>query len=204
MSQVPAAPPTHADIVMPSEPPKWPKVVGIISIVWASIGVICNGCNLLGGLFQNAMMGMVPPEEQAKVQQQMQNQSPIQQKDVVDYILGVSQFPVAILLLVAGITLINRKPVARKLHLAYVAISALMWVASMGYFFAAKLPAHQEWLKSQADNPQAKFMTVPIILGMTACFGVIFAAWPVFCLIWFGLLKKRPEQGWAPAEADGV
>ena len=67
MSQLP---PTESafDMPMPAEPPAWPKVVGIISIVWASLGLLCGVCGTGWLLYMptfaksmEAQMGPMPP-----------------------------------------------------------------------------------------------------------------------------------------------
>ena len=37
-------PPIDRDGGLPAEPPGWPKGLGVFSIVWGSLGIVCGGC----------------------------------------------------------------------------------------------------------------------------------------------------------------
>jgi len=175
----------------------WPKRVGIISIVWACFGLLCNTCGLGQGWILSAAVNLAPPEKRAEIQQQMQdqiqNQSPVQQQGPADHVLIGLRLPLAILLLTAGITLLGRKPISRVLHLAYGVASVLLAIVGTLVFALIKFPAHIDWLKTHGDLPQAKFMSVPIVVATAAFFTLLVLVWPTFCLIWFGLKKRVPE-----------
>ena len=194
MSQM-NTPQVSSDFDIPSTPPAWPKVVGIISIVWASLGIVCNICGAAGQAMQGAIIGMVPPEQQEQMRQQMAAQStPL---TTALYIFGAL---VAVLLLAAGITTVQRKPLGRVLHLAYGAIGVLMTIVGTAITISV-LNAQVAQLQADPSTPpqQLQGMQFGMYFGVVfgACFGL---AYPLFCLVWFGMLGKRPEAGAATEE----
>ncbi len=106
-----------------SELPGWPKVIGTISIVWASLGLLCGGC---GMIFLVAMptfmkgavekLGPMPPPMLPSPEQM---------------VLGGIGFLWAIVLLVAGITTVTRRPIGRPLHLIHGAVAIILGVLAI-------------------------------------------------------------------------
>lgn len=169
------------------EPPRWPKVVGIISIVWGAIGLVCNGIGLVGGLLTPTLMQSAASQMEGGVPPQYQQVNPL--------MVGVSVLGaiMAVVLIVAGILTVNRKPAGRMAHLVVALVSLLVLIAYIPVQWSMNEGIAQ-WVR---ENPDAQFSQTyspgPAIIGMA--FGVVIgAAWPVFSLIWFGALKKRPEQ----------
>lgn len=79
----PSAPPVNpGQIDFDPEPPSWPKVIGIISIVWGSLGVICNACGLFGQMAGDAFVNMAPPEQREQLKAQMAQSSSVGQMAV--------------------------------------------------------------------------------------------------------------------------
>lgn len=195
MSQM-NTPPMSSDFDMHAPLPGWPKVVGIISIVWASLGMLCNTCGVLGQAMQGAVVNMVPPEQQEQIKAQMAaGQSPLV---LGSYVLGMV---LAIELLVAGIMTVRRRPIGRVLHLGYgaagVLLVALSTFASWGAMqsqLAAMQQSTNAAMKQQAAGMQAGMMAG---LAFGVCLGL---AYPIFCLVWFGIMGKRPETGAIPVD----
>ncbi|MBM4108027.1 MAG: hypothetical protein FJ255_04350 [Phycisphaerae bacterium] len=193
MSHDPASPPDDLDLTG-IEPPKWPKVVGIISIVWGSIGLVCVGC----GAASPFLSGMFMPPE-------MMNPPPpwAQPSPLMFASLGVSLI-VTTVLIIAGAVTVGRKPAGKPLHLAYVVLGLLSMAFGI-YVQLQQQAAIRQWALDNPDNPLAKSMQgggIGQSIGMA--FGIFLgAAYPLFCLVWFGFLGKRPDRG--PAEAgEGV
>ncbi len=107
--------------------------------------------------------------------------------------------------LAAGITTLRRKAVGRSLHIIYGAGAVLMNTLSL-FFQWQQHNVQMEWARNNADNAWAKQMgngQIGFLIGLL--FGIVLGySWPVFCLIWFGLLKKRPEAGWVEPELDAI
>ena len=171
-----------------SEPPAWPKVIGIISAVWGGLGLGCLGCGVFGVLS--------PTLFQSGMQQAFPDGMPpvLTQPPLVMYAsFGVSAV-VTLFLLLAGIVLILRKPIARPMHLVYALIGMLS--AALGlyvqYVYQSEIT---QWVKQNPDTAYAQRQggagigqTIGIVVGIVFGF-----AWPVFCLLWFTVVKPRSE-----------
>ncbi|MGD9692241.1 MAG: hypothetical protein AB7G17_12465 [Phycisphaerales bacterium] len=166
--------------------PAWPKVIGIISIVWGSLGLVCNGAGigwqLMAGSFVGNMPGGAPPA--------LTNPSPL------GLGLGAMSIIWSIVLIVAGAMTVGRKPVGRTAHLVWAAGAVALTV--LGIFLQLKVQGQiDQWC---IDNPDAEFakqqaMSGPIGkymgIGCIVFFGF---GWPLFSFIWFGLVKRKPSD----------
>lgn len=190
MSQYPTdpVPSMTSDFQLSGEPPAWPKVVGIISIVWASLLLVCNMCGVLGGLFQGAFVNMMPPEQQEQMKQQLAaSQSPA---SLAVYAIGLL---LSVLLLTAGIMTVRRKAAGRMLHLLWAAGGVLLTVVSiMVQWGVMQQQLQQTQSSAKGVNPAAMQGGMYIGLVVGVCIGL---AYPIFCLVWFGVMGKRPETG---------
>lgn len=192
----PTPPMNPIDDLVWDEPPGWPKVVGGISIGWAALGLTCAGCGVAGMAFMTSgslpgMEGPLPPP---------------MVPTPLTWIFMLLSFAPPILLLAAGIVTMSRKPVGRPLHLVYAVIAIVM--TAVGVWFQLQQQAAMEaWIQQNPDSPWAQQQNAPgaqmgqiagLIVGIIAGF-----AWPIFCLVWFGLIKTKPEDftGNAPAPA---
>lgn len=179
--------------------PGWPKTVGIISIVWASLGLVCNTCGIGGMALGKFAAGMAPPEKQAEIQAQMAaNQPPS-----FVYVVMLGKIVLAVLLLVGGITLLGRKASSRPIHIAWSWLALLLVAGSM---VMGILTAPEQAKKAQdalaAGGPGSSWASMSstqgAIIGMTVGAAAITAVWPIFCLVWFGVKGKRPQAGHEP------
>lgn len=181
-----SAPPTDpADFVIEPELPKWPKVVGIISIVLAGIGLGCGGCGvamLFGSGFLTKMaeqqFGPVPAVMLPTVQQKIQGS------------VGIAW---TVTLLVAGIVTVQRRYLGRLLHLIYGIGTIPLFVWGMKIQLDA-MAAMGQWAQANPNNPWAQQHNPTgqwIGLGV----GVLLSLpWPLFCIAWFGFVKRKPED----------
>lgn len=177
----PSTPPTIPDFALTDAAPRWPGVVGTISIIWASLNMICGGCGVLSPILMS--FALAPAEEKFGPMPDVMRPGALQIAAAGGGLLW------AIVLLVAGIMLTLRKPAARPLHIVYAAGSIVLSIAGTVLAilnqqaiaqWAANNPG-SEWAKQ--SNPTISYivLAVAIILGL---------AWPVFCLVWFGLVKR--------------
>lgn len=203
MSQFDPSAASFSDADFPESRPGWPTGLGIFSIVWGSLGLLCGGCATFMTFAQGAMMemfskmqaqgpqnpgaptlpsGPFPPELSANVAQS----------------LGAVLHPLGgLILLIAGIMLCMRKPAARMMHLVYAVISVLGTVIGMVgvVMFASAFRAFEqanpdhEWavFYKTVSNPNAMVL-------QSAIMSVISVLFPIFVLIWFLFIKKRPED----------
>ncbi|MDY7009556.1 MAG: hypothetical protein SVV80_02240 [Planctomycetota bacterium] len=164
MTQNPYAPPpvvpqAEYEYVVEQKPPVWHKVIGIISIVFGSLGIVCTpislGANAANPTHKEAMK-MFPDWWQSYT--------------VFSSFLGIA---FAILLLVAGISLLRRRPAGRPLHLIYAGVTIIMAVVGIVAMVSM----------INTDSIPVEMRTVIIT---SAVFGILFgSAYPVFLLIWF-------------------
>lgn len=186
MSEQPSIPQIEFDpnSVEFREPTAWPKVIGIISIAWAGLGLTCALCGAGSMVFMpqilknNPQMGELPPTLKFGV------------ADFAGLGLGTAM---GILLLVAGVTTLRRRFVGRTFHLVY-AVIAIVGTLFSTYMQWQKLEVMRQWVQ---DNPQSPFAkgnpTLSGLVGMAV--GLILGlGYPVFLLIWFGAIKKTRES----------
>lgn len=185
MSQIP--PPIDAD-AFPPEPPKWPKVVGIFSICWGILGCLCGGC----GLLQPLMMNMMPPEQRTQFPPEM-----ISSAQMVGIVAGML---FNFVLIAAGSTVVARKPVGRVLHLIYAALAIAGFVVGI-YFQMQQQAVMEQWARENPDSQFAKQMKAGGNIGMLIGWvigGILGLAYPAFCIVWFGLVKRTPDSMGTP------
>ncbi len=175
---------------LPAIPPAWPKVIGIISIVWGSIGLVCGGCGIASPFFMGVMLqgqGELPPSLSPTLTQMA---------------LMAFGLLLAILLIVAGVTTMNRKPAGFIMHIGYAVVS--IPVTLLGLYFSWKQQAElAQWAVENPDNMIAKSMSAPgqsigQVVGLVFV-GTLGLAYPIFILVWFGLIKKPRDMGVATA-----
>jgi len=170
--------------------PKWPVVIGIVSIIWGGFWLLCGGLGI-------AFLPLAP-----RFMEQALEGDPIPYGMVptaTDYIIGVSGILGSLLLLFAGIMAVSRRPVTRPMHIVYgvitIPLSLWSYLNQMG-----KAALNAEWAEDFPNNPMATGMGTDTtqaafgqILGLiiTILLGVCI---PLFYLIWFGLIKTKPEQ----------
>jgi hypothetical protein len=184
----PDIPPTEPDLedALLPEPPAWPKVVGIISIVLGSIFLCCAGCGAIAPV-------VIFPWVQSTMKAQGQALPPTMQFGAMQWVSIAMGGALSLFLLIAGIMLVNRRPAARMLHLAYGVIAVLQGIWGIVMQFQAN-QAMKVWVQQNPSSPFAQNNSpVGFIIGLAI--GILIGfSWPVFCLVWFGLVKKTHED----------
>ena len=173
-----------------AEPPKWPKVVGILSIVWGALSLTCAG---LG----TASMVFMPKFMEGMAKQQNVPAPPFPQMTPTLWALNGLGVALAVLLVVAGIATLARKPAGRTLHLVYAVAGIVVVLASTYFNIQMQADQHEamaEYAQKYPDSPFAQQAdSKAAAIGQIAgpIFGLIIGlAWPLFCLIWF-LISER-------------
>lgn len=171
------------ELRLPEEPPRWPKVVGTISLVWAGIGLTCAGCGVVGSVVGPMMMpknmGELPPTMEPGLMQWA--------------LIAVGLVNTGILI-AAGMLTVGRKPAGRLLHLVWAGLSVPIAVATVVH----QLRLRQEmiaWAVDHSDSPFAKGADSPfglLILAVVLLPGLV---WMGFCFAWFGGMGKNPAVG---------
>jgi hypothetical protein len=176
------------------ENPGWPKVIGILSIIFGFLGIVFGVGSvalmpLWTGMMEGALDGAPPPPSM----------------QLTPLLLGLTAAGglLNLLLIVAGFMTIARKPAGRTAHLVYAVLCAFSAIAVLFYQQQTQAAVLQ-WAKEYPDNPVAQSMTsgaqaagqlIGLIIGMA-----IGLAWPVFCIIWFGMVKRHADSMGAPPE----
>lgn len=172
--------------------PKWPKPVGIISICWGALGLLCNGCGLANVAFSSTFMKGAEEALKAPMPDVMKP-TPIQ---AIPMVFGLVW---TILLLVAGIMLIGRKQASIMAHLVYGIGGLLLSVIGVAIGGKQQL-AIQAWAQANAGDPWAKQYHPLINWSIFAAASLLFFAWPVFCVAWFSAKRKADLGGTAMSE----
>lgn len=191
----PQFPPTQGgDFGLEPQRKSWPKVIGIISIVWGSLGLVCNGCGLIGQMFQSAFMGMIP-QPQGPNAQQVPPIPDVMKPTMLDFASMGANMVICVVLIIAGSMLVARNPKGRMLHLAYAGLSILATLIGTA-LAVQKQSAIAAWAKQNADNLWAKqqsqagsFAFIGIGIGV-----LIGLAYPLFVLIWFLAVKRDTRE----------
>lgn len=184
--------------------PGWPKVVGVISMVMAIIALACGvlglgfmavGESMFAGMMAGQLPDGVPP--------------PPTMPPLDAIMLGVSAFGVVtnVLLIAAAVMLMRRRPAGRTLHLVYAVIAVVS--AFLGTYASHRAQVQQQqamtaWIADHGDTEFGKViadsqqqqaaMQQSLQVGGLVATAVLSLAWPVFCIIWFGMVKRDAES----------
>lgn len=179
------SPPTDAQVledVQFGDPAVWPKIVGIISIVWASLGLLGGICGVVALVALPAFIAKQPGFDPA-------NMPPSMVFGPLKLVLIVAGIGLSVLLMFAGIATVTRRDVGRQAHLAYAA-TGLMFLVLQVYSQLTDISEMKVWIANNPANPVAKGGTGGMYFGLV--FAVVLGViWPGFLLIWFGLVKTR-------------
>ncbi len=164
--------------------PGWPKPVGILSIVFGGIAVTCIGFGMASMFVMPSLMGAALGDDPLP---------PTMKPGLVQIALMAVSVLMNVLLIIGGISCLSRKIATRYMHLIYGV--GLIVLAVVGVFFQFELMAQMDiYVQDYPDNQisQSYNRTTQLVsaLVMTA----LSLAWPVFCLIWFGLVKKTEDD----------
>lgn len=172
------------------DPPSWTKPIGIASLSFAGLSLTCLGCGgvglLMPILFASGMQQQFPDG----LPPQITTPQPL-------FITSLSVgFVLQLLLVFAGSMLLLRKANARVLHLLYGVLGVLSF-AFGAWVSVEHQVAITEWCKA---NPNTKFAQsqqasgmIGQIVGWTSAIltGLV---WPVFSLVFFGVIKKDARE----------
>lgn len=166
-------------------PPKWPKVVGWISIVLGSLGVICVSCSVAWLLTSKDLLKGNP-------QIDSNNLPPVMQISPIMAVQMGTGAALSLLLIAAGGLTLGRQKLGRILHIIYGVLGLLNGV--FGFFVQFKQHAAMTaWVR---DNPDSMFSKnhSPASLYIGLGCGGFFLLWPLFCVVWFSLVKRTHDQ----------
>ncbi len=128
----------------PAKKSAWPKVIGIISIVIAGLGMLCGTCNTISGIAGSAMVPFIrsfakmptatsrpttgetmPMDSQAAPDMMDTMFKALGPLYIIKAITSFLGLLAAILLLIAGIMLVRRRRRGQTLHLVYAVVGII-------------------------------------------------------------------------------
>jgi hypothetical protein len=174
----------------------WPKIIGILSIVFGGLGVLQHACYTLSS-FSSSLITSLMPTGQAEGEMfkklMEKNATPLMISGVLYIILtGLS-----VLLIVAGVKTLSRSASGATFHKLWAIGKIIVSVIMM--FPAYIMMQNQFELMREmgatgggAALPGAGFFGAIGIFGVI--FGLLFAcAYPVFLLIWFNRFAVKSQ-----------
>ncbi len=193
------SPPPQQPGEIPAQPSTWPTVLGIISIVLASLGILTNLCGGVAAVFMPAIMGAIgdaAPKDDPMIKVQVELAHRFMAFNLANAVIVIG---LGVILLSAGIGLARRRRTAvGKVKLW--AIGRIIWSIPAAY---ATYVITDESLKmmqqAAADSgkpmPGGGFATFMAAMGPISA-AINFAIWcavPIFMLIWFSRGKIKSE-----------
>jgi hypothetical protein len=166
-------------------PPRWPKVVGWISMIFGALGVLCVSCSVAWLFTAKDLMKGNP-------QIDVNNLPPVMHiSPLMAVQLGVGAVSSILLIAAGGLTL-GRQGLGRILHLIWGILALVNGL--FGFFVQYQQQmAMAAWVKDNPDSVFSKNQSPANLYIGLGC-GALFLLWPIFCLVWFGLVKRRAEQ----------
>jgi len=136
------------------------------------------------------------------MQQQMQQQMASQNTlfNIVTGLLGVAM---SVVLMYAGIQTMRYRWKGRMLHLVWAGLSVVLGIGGSIFGYGVMKQQVAAQLAQMQNDPNMAKMQPMIETMAYATFGcvVLFSlAYPLFILVWFGLIKKRPEDMGPPPQ----
>lgn len=188
-----AAPPTTQGDFVPVKPPEsWPTVIGVISIIFGSLGVLSGACGGALLLLSGPLVSMIPEEQASEMEVQLSSGLPY---PVLQGGVMLLEFVISVMMLVGGIMLLRRKRSARGLLVGTALLDLLANTvgAVVGFLvMQAQMKAMQENAEMAQQMPAGIGALVQGAGGVMVFVQWLFLAiWPVFVLIWFSRSKIR-------------
>ncbi|MCP3903345.1 MAG: hypothetical protein GY715_06890 [Planctomycetes bacterium] len=172
------------------KPPAWPMVLGIIAIVFGSLGAFGGCMSAVMTLFAEKLGELMPPGQEAAFAALEKYHDLLMTTYAIAFVL-------AIVLLIGGIGLVRRRSWAIPVCItwAVLKIGYAMFGAYVNYLNSeAQFQATQEQLQSDPNIPNISFpdWVVEAASTIAAVFGLLWGwALPVFLLVWFSRSAVR-------------
>lgn len=165
--------------------PRWPKIIGIISIVLGIGGCLGGVWGFLTPMLMRKWAEHVPPEQAAAL-------GNVEAWGKWIAISSALTLLIALVLLVAGIALVKRRRYAIKLTRIWAVSKMLFALVStyVGYIIQ-----QEQFEQMSQQNPVlsgSPFVDIALVVGVA--FGLVWGcAFPMFVLIWFSRSKVKAE-----------
>lgn len=178
-------------------PARWPSVLGWFSVVLGVLGIMKNACGAVANL---GFGGNLPIGQRAEQKQAIEDA--LSGMGVIVGSLGVLAIVstgVSVLLLVAGLQLLKRRPGAVKLHRGWALIRLFVGLIELGLAYVQQAAVMKATIESmptgQGGPPPAQMATcMNVMFSCGMGFGLlVLLAYPITVLV----VLSRP---WAKAE----
>ncbi len=197
-AQVP--PSYHQEFVpQPDAQSSWPTVIGIISIIFGSLGALGGAYQAVAPFLMGMIGGFVPEsDDQAKVvfESMAAWRFPLM-------VVGIGSLILSVMLIVCGAQLVGRKESASGLHKKWAISKILFSLVAVTINTLAQMAQMKVAMEQQSQSMGgggAQFVETAMMVAMVVgiIMGIAFAcAYPVFILIWFSREKVKNEvQSW--------
>ncbi|MEM8835141.1 MAG: DUF4064 domain-containing protein [Planctomycetota bacterium] len=181
------SPDYDADLLDMQDMPAWPKVIGTLSIIFGSVSVLCGVVGI------GALVAFNPMTMNAQMWEGATSPPPDQTADPLFWVGAGASVVANIILIVAGVMCAARNHVSRMAHLTYAAIFVVAVIVST-YAQVQYQAAFDKWLTENPDTQMAQFSNTQFNSIITIVFVSLYLIWPAFCVIWFGMVKRKPED----------
>ena len=176
----------------------WPKVIGVITIVFGALGILVYGC---GGLIGNVIVvalsgaaqsgGAIDPVNAAQM-------DVLRQYMPWTILSGLGSLALGVLLLVAGIGLLRRRSWSRKASVVWSILRMTYAIPTgvLGYIVnTAQFEAMEQAAASSSSPIPSGFFAIMHSLGPAGLGCGLVWGWalPVFLLSWFSRSKIKAE-----------
>jgi hypothetical protein len=190
--QLPTAPPTSPGTLGSGPGPSWPKVLGIICILFGGLGALAGLWSLLAPFVVFRIFGASqPPELAAHAQKWLW-------WTVLGSLLSIA---LAVLLLVGGVFLVSRRPAAIGALRSWAVLKVLCSILTACISYLSAIDQVAAMHAAGSAGPPPRIMEMMMLGGLLLWF-LWSLALPVLLLVFFGRpAARRHIATWGPADA---
>lgn len=179
----------QGDFEVPQSPPAWPKVIGVISIVLGSLGILTNLWGAVAPFLMDAMFGSLQNNEDLKATMQVQKDYMVWL--VMAALLGLA---CALLLVIGGAGLCATRRWGHAALKLYIPLRVVGVAGTAILTYVVSIATHQAMANSGSAVPMSSAIVV-VTVGLGLAWGL---ALPLFLWIWFSRPKvKAVVSAWS-------
>ncbi len=185
----PAPPTTPGDLVLPKRQSVWPGILGTISIVLGALASAASAWQAVGPFFMDLFLNMMPEETRAQL-------SSYTESIWTQVAVGLVALAAAVVLIVAGVRLVQRRRVAVPLLWTWIVLKTL------AAFATTAMTLYLQKIQFEATASQTAAMPAGVTTIILVATGVLTLGWyllyPAFIAVWILRPKIRAEvRGWS-------
>lgn len=183
----PPAPPTApGDLALPKRQSVWPGVVGTISIVLGALASAASAWQAVGPFFLDVFLSMMPEESRTQL-------SSYTESIWTQVAVGLVSLAAAIVLIIAGVRLVQRRRVAVPLLWTWIVLKTLSALATTA------MTLYLQKIQFEAAGSQTAALPAGVATFILVATGVLTLGWyllyPAFIAVWILRPKIRAEVG---------